>query len=240
MTFFDETKSIIENLDLLSGPVLALLGFFIFRQVKLAKEQLKIAKEQLNETHKQLLVNSRRDSIKLAAEQVRFYMDVIVKYADEGYDKMKETGMTRFIIDTTRFIRKDILDYKKPKEVKDYLEKTKDLSVYDLKTMNALESFSTYFIQKVADEKVAFQSVGKSFCVVVHSLSFALSMVRHNESSYFENTITLYRLWKHRIDQQNLESQKELLQTELMQKIEELETKINNTPPSNIKPLGTE
>lgn len=162
MPFFDASKSIVENLYLISGPVIAIFGFFIFRQIQLAKEQLKIARDQLSEAKKQLAINSTRDSIKLAAEQVKFYMDTIVSYSNESNDKLDELKIKRIIIKTTRFIKDDIFNSPNFQEKINYLN-SPEIIVLDLKTMNSLETFSTFFIQRVADEKVAFQAVGKSF-----------------------------------------------------------------------------
>ncbi len=238
MNIFDTSKSLIENVYLLSGPILAIFGFSVIRQIKLAKDQLKTAKDQLLENQKQLVIISSRDAIKTAAEQVKFYMDTIVKYANEASDKIKEIGITRIEIQTTRFIKQDILNDQRTEEIISYMEKSDKMLLFDLNLMNSLETFSTYFTQKVADETVAFQSVGRSFCHTVEKISFRLSSVRDNETDYFKNTVSLYNLWKTRLTNQDLEIQKETLQKELEQKLQEIEAKKTNT--SIIKPLGTD
>jgi len=240
MSIFDSSKSLVENIYLVCGPIIAIFGFSVIRQIKLAKEQLKTAKEQLLENQKQLVIISSRDAIKTAAEQVKFYMDIIVKHANDASDKLKEIGITRIEIPTTRFIRQDILDYPKIEEIIAYMEKSDEMVSFDLNILNSLETFSTYFIQKVADETVAFQSVGKSFCHTVEKISFRLSSVRDigSESDYFNNTVSLYKLWKNRLDTQDLESQKDILQKELEKKLQEIDNKKTNTSP--IKPLGTD
>lgn len=240
MNLFDTSKSIIENVYLVSGPVLAIFGIFAIRQITLLKEQIKIARDGLNQAQKQLTINSKRDSIKLSAEQVNFYMDTIVKYSNESFIKYKELGISRVSIKTTRFIKSDVLSSPNVKEIHEFLRRSEEIALLDLKVMNALETFSTYFVQKVADENAAFQAVGASFCDTVETLSLFFSICRFNESTRYVNTITLYRLWKNRVDRETLESQKKLVEKELTAKIEELQAKIKITPETDIHPLGTD
>ncbi len=61
MEFFDSSKSIIENLYLLSGPILALLATAGVIQLFIAR--------------KTLIVNSKRDAANLAAQQIKDYSE---------------------------------------------------------------------------------------------------------------------------------------------------------------------
>jgi hypothetical protein len=64
MEFFDSSKSIIENLYLLSGPILALLAIAGVIQLFIAR--------------KTLIVNSQRDAAKLAAQQIKDYCERLI------------------------------------------------------------------------------------------------------------------------------------------------------------------
>jgi len=77
MNILDLQKSLLENLYFLSGPILAFLGFVIFKQIKLAKEQVIIAQQQLSESQKQIKINSQRQAATLAAELVKVFEDII-------------------------------------------------------------------------------------------------------------------------------------------------------------------
>lgn len=70
------------------------------------------------------------------------------------------------------------------------------------------------------------------------NLSFSFSVARTNESSYYNNTITLLRLWKNRLDQADLENETNKLQNELISKTSELKSKIRISDETNIPPIG--
>jgi hypothetical protein len=236
MSFFDTSKSILENLYFMSGPILAVLGFFIFRQIKIAKEQLKIGKDQLMETQKQLFINSTRDSIKLAAEQINYYLTTLVPIANEELKKRQNLDFPSIDFKPTRFINQEVLDSARVTEILPYLKKMIDTEYVPTGTMNSLETFATFFVQKVADENVAFQSVGKSYCETVKRLSIELSTVRHDDDGYYRNTIVLYRLWNKRLEEHDLKKQKDLMEKQLM----EMENEIKIRQDQGIKPIGTE
>ena len=60
-----------------------------------------------------------------------------------------------------------------------------------------MEAFSTYFTKGVADEEIAYSSIGRSFFHSVDSYAFNLCILREdNETSAFNNLIELYNEWK--------------------------------------------
>ncbi|GAW88900.1 hypothetical protein FPS14_contig00012-0012 [Flavobacterium psychrophilum] len=44
-----------------------------------------------------------------------------------------------------------------------------------------MESFSTYFIKGVADEEIAYSSIGRTFCHSVENYSFDISFMRRED-----------------------------------------------------------
>ena len=75
MAFFDSSKSVLENISFLSSPIIAMLSFLIFRQIRLSKEQLDLQRGQALETQKQIIITSKRESIKLSVEQIHFFTE---------------------------------------------------------------------------------------------------------------------------------------------------------------------
>lgn len=64
MEFFDSTKSIVENLYLLSGPIIALLAIAGVIQLFIAR--------------KTMIINSKREAANLAAQQIKDYCDRLI------------------------------------------------------------------------------------------------------------------------------------------------------------------
>ncbi|MFA6248488.1 MAG: hypothetical protein WC615_16225 [Mucilaginibacter sp.] len=240
MKLFDETKSILENLYLLSGPIIALLGLFIFKQIKLAKGQLTIAKGQLEEAQKQLLISSKRDSIKLAAEQVHYYLNTIVGFQDVLNDQLKEADINPLKITTYEFNYKDIFKQYDAQVVRNYHEKLSPHLVKYLKVLNSMETFSTYFIQEVADENVAFEAVGATFCYSVNNYSFVLCILSKLEhETFFCNTIKLYNIWSKRLEKKGIQYKKQNLEKEFTDKINKINEELKNKGDESIIPLGS-
>ena len=109
--------------------------------------------------------------------------------------------------------------------------------------LNNTELFSTYFITKVADEDVAFQTIGNSFCKMIEELSFTYCILRRVDKNLnFNNTIKLYNLWNNRIEIINIGKEKEKLlksknkiELDLIQKINDLHKKID----TKLNPIGS-
>jgi len=71
---FADNKSLLENLYLLSGPIIAILGFIIFIQIKLSKKSIKIAEKQLEDQrisfHKERLESNFYELLKFHRDNV--------------------------------------------------------------------------------------------------------------------------------------------------------------------------
>jgi hypothetical protein len=99
-----------------------------------------------------------------------------------------------------------------------------------LDILNAMEAFAIYFTKGVADEEIAYSSIGRTYCFVVKKLYFdiAYSLEDDNDKS-FNNLIELYTIWSNRLKSEKLSKEKEKLLSEL-----------DCLKMKNIKPIGTE
>jgi len=241
VTFFDSTKSILENIYLASGPVIALLGVFIFKQIKLAKEQLNITRSQLQEAQKQLTISSKRDSIKLAAQQIHFFSNNIIPFINKLDEQLKENKIEKVIIPTRNFEVADALKVLDRNSILEYYNITFPFHLDFLNIANSLETFATYFVQEVADEKVAFQSLGFSFCDMVESCSFTICFANSKTHiTPFFNTIKLYNVWFDRLNASGIKREKDADEKDLKERIEQVDGILKTTNDTFIKPLGTE
>jgi hypothetical protein len=173
---FHITTSNLENIYFASGIIIGLAGFFLFKKVKLIKKQR-------------------------AAEQIRFYQNEIVESQKALSDALKTAGITPIKIETKEFNLDDILNTLTPHKGKKYHNDIKPFIYKYSIALNCLEKFAAYFIEEAADERVAYESVGPSFCYSVESCSYALCMLsEHEHKRYFTNTIKLYNIWADRLE----------------------------------------
>jgi hypothetical protein len=99
----------------------------------------------------------------------------------------------------------------------------------DIKGLNALDGFASFFTNKIADDEIAFNSVGLSFCDSVESIyPFIVFSRKAGEFSYYHNVIELYKIWKKRIDK-----------LQLQDKIGGLQKTLNEISDVKIDPIGT-
>lgn len=220
MTFFDESKSIIENLYLLSGPILLVIAVFGLRQIKIAKDSLRI--------------NSKRQSAILAFELIeKSFKGLSVKY------EILTNKMTELNIDYKKIEKLNLHNLDKISEsnenYEEYLKVIQNyssLSFYLWEIVDTLETFSTPFMEKIADEEIAYNSEFLKFYQFCNLASAEIIQTREsrpNETKIYENVIKLYAIWKSRNEKLLINNQVSSLLSRSRQIIEK-----------RINPIGTE
>lgn len=218
-------KEIIEYLYYISGAAIAIIAF-------LGLKQLNIGLEQLNVTKMDIDIRSKREAALIAINQTEIFCNEIIPAQDDLYLKLKKYDFPIYSTDKVIFDPKD-------KSYKGYLDqhskarrKLDDEDLYvgiiksELYLCNKLEAIATYFITRIADERIAFISIGKTYCKNVKQLSFIISKLS-SESGYFKNLIKLYEIWDSRISLHKLEEESKRISEEL-----------KAVNPEVIKPLG--
>lgn len=215
MEFFDTSKSIVENLYLLSGPILTLLAI--------------AGVIQLFITRKTLIINSKRDAANLAAQQIKDYsVRIIPKMTKYDFslikEKIEKTKIEIGDFNVEYLVQK--LGAKKVSEVRN--ERLKFLVLW-LDVLNSMEAFATYFTKGVADEEIAFSSIGRTYCYSVENYFFEIADCRNlKDDNSFQNIIDLYKIWKER-----------LKKIQLTKEQEELMLKLHQVNETKIDPIGT-
>ena len=92
---------------------------------------------------------------------------------------------------------------------------------------NALEGFATFFISGVADEYIAYHTVGTTFLGTMDKIIPWVAACKDN--GYYRNLFHLYVLWKRRKEKQLL-----------CQKREALEEQISKISTSKSYPVGVD
>jgi hypothetical protein len=74
--------------------------------------------------------------------------------------------------------------------------------------MNELQSIACVFTTGVADERVGFSIIGRTFCGTVEDMYDVLSMARMdgNAFPYYQSIIDLYQVWSPRLTKAELET----------------------------------
>lgn len=214
MEFFDSSKSIIENIYLLSGPILAILGITGIIQLILTKRVI--------------ITNSKREAANLAASQIEIYNNQIIPRMDELFFCKEKNKLKKVKIEVGDFNTGYLKEKLGSEKIASLIEERIIIGIPFLRVMNSLEAFSTYFIKGVADEEIAYSAVGRTFCNSIEDMFFDIASCRRKDDNSFQNSIALYKLWSNRISKEKLMKEK----IELMEKMD----KIND---EKINPIGT-
>lgn len=242
MELIDHSKSILENIYFVSGPILALLGFFIFYQILLAKRAIVVAEQQLIEAKNQLNIISKREAASIAANQIEVFINKIIPSNNELFLKKESLNFPKCNVDVKSFYFEDFREADL-KFLKDFTGKMIELDNVDVQCVNLLEGWATYFIKGVADEEIAFSSLGKIYCGIVESCHPHIAFFRKRNSlyNYYDNLVELYQIWKSRLNKLDIkieiEQRQQMIKDELL--AIQKKTEQANEKGIIIKPIGT-
>lgn len=206
----DYSNCMISIVSCIAEVVLAVCAIVALVQLRISKEQLQRQKEEFS-------VNSHRDAIKAAIEQIHYYSIEIIPSYNDLCKKIKEKDITFFDenslimengkIDTTNLSVKE-LDIEKIKTV---LTEFGDVS-------NKMENFAICITSGVADQEFAFNALSDVFCSEVERFLPFYAMLQEkdsNSSEDFPATLLLYQKWKDRIKLKKLQQEQRKIEEEL-------------------------
>jgi hypothetical protein len=237
MNIIDSSKSLLENIYFISGPILAILGLLIFYQIKIAKHTVNLMEKQVNEAKKHLKIISKRDAALLATKQIEVFIEKLIPLENELIDKMKSIDYPVFKDKIKNFTLGEFVEWDKD-YLKEFTNKIEKLEFMDLSLINSLEGFATYFTKGIADEEIAFSSIGNSYTYVIERLYPQISIYGDNKN--YKNLIELYWIWKNRLEKSELEVQLQKKQELIKEELKQFESKLDdvNKKSKVIKPIG--
>ena len=188
------------------------------KQLELANEQLVFAKEALKTT-------SRREAFSLTAECCDHYLSTVIPLLNKLDKKIESKGIT-FYKDATVTISGDEIRITGVSANQD-ADARIEIASHSANALNALEGFAVYFVSGVADESVAYETVGRTF--VNSTKKLAPDFLQYSTDGYFRNLTRLFILWSKREEKQRIEFEKLILE----KKSETISTK-------KISAIGTE
>jgi hypothetical protein len=189
MTFFDHSKSIVENIYLLSGPFLLIVSAFGLKQLKIAKDNIKI--------------NSKRQAITLSFDLCEKYERSLEEKCQIIERKMQELGINPNEIiqlnpsKLNHFTSEIISNNEFKKTIENYDKLSKPLT--DL--ANELEGFSIAFVKGIADEELAYDLQFTQFyhwsvmCLTEIYMTKNLNN-KPVEQILYSNLCEIYSIWK--------------------------------------------
>ena len=191
-------KDILQVIFFISGPIVAYFAFKVLGQINESRKQEKGTK--LSQ-----MINSKRESYKMAAVQCAYFTTTIVPLIDNLDKAVKANGISYFEKSEVHFVSNII---KVKPFYKDNEEKNKVFSLPNLELFNALESFSMYFASGVAAEKIGYLTIGTTYCNAVGKYAPLLATL--SDGKHFNNTLYLYKIWnaRHQKEQQEKEKRK--------------------------------
>jgi hypothetical protein len=201
----------LEMLSLVSGIALAALGFAVFRQLKLSQESLEAAKNDLQ-------IRVKREAVILAAEQVEKFGKEVLPKAAEIIDAVRREGIKieEWKLENNLLDETTIKDFEAANRWLRTLQQPRTSRLIQI--LNNFESFSMYFAEGAADERIAYPSVASVYCSYVRELAPLLISLRLQKANIvsgpYQNIVTLYDKWASRLRKAELEAQAAKLKAE--------------------------
>lgn len=203
-------RCVLELVYFASGPVIVVLAIIGLKQLKTAKS---IARK-----------TAKRESLKLAADQCEYYHRHIIPLQNELFDAIASRGVT-FFEKAEVTIRSDAVRVKYSPD-DDFFDQIMKVVSELTAALNAMEAFAVFFTSGVADESVAFSSLGRSFCNTTQKL--LPKIVFYCQTGHFHNLYHLFLMWNSRLEA-----------GELLREKENIEARLKSVDNKFITPVGT-
>lgn len=201
----------LETIYFISAPLLLIVAVIGLKQLKIARDTIKIS--------------SRRDALKLATSECERYLSQIIPLHNKLNDAIKKLGIASLEnAEVTLSASSVCVNWNPTKQDR---ERLRAITTELLDVCNAMESFSAFFVTKVADEGAAFSVVGRTFCDSVEYL--APLLIEHWEIGYHKSISRLFFIWQSRLNSEKLVTEKR-----------KIEDKINKVHCEEFTPFGTE
>ncbi|MBQ4811108.1 hypothetical protein J8M20_07155 [Pseudoalteromonas luteoviolacea] len=197
LSFVNEIRPYLEVLYFVAGVVVACAAVFALKQISILKRTLH--------------VQSKRDALKITSEQCENYFSNIIDLKNQFFKKVKEHNIEYFngweVTVTNNVIS---VKHKSTPSIKGL-----DKLAEEFRVLNSIESFSSFFVSNLADEQVAYDTVGMTFLRFNRELMpWILSC---NEKGHYNNLTTLFVKWETRRMNDELQRQKLYLDEKIKQ-----------------------
>ena len=191
--------AILEELYFLAGVTIAVLGFVGLRQLRLTREGLDLTRT-LDEQ------GQKREALKLASEQCRYYAETVLPEATEV---IKRTATAKC---SSAALPVDIMNPKSKIEGGqieilnfDHKKVEAEMSVMQpITMMNYLEAFAIPFAAGLANDDVGYFETGVAFVQLMQHFMPCFLGLRMSQSARYMSAVVLYERWHKRLVNENL------------------------------------
>mgnify|MGYP001332179360 CR=1 FL=1 len=212
----DAIRPILELVYFASGPLTFIVACIALYHLKIARDSAR--------------VNARRDSLRLAASQCDSYHRYIIPLINSLDDAVKNNGIVYFEKAEVD-VEGDAIRVRPNLTMDELMEEQKKMMKITgrfTEAFNAIEAFAVFFVSGVADENVAFSSVGKTYCYTVrHYLPDVVPVLELG--GHYRNMIKLFLMWNARLEKQKLLKDKG-----------KIEQQLDRVRDKFIRPVGTD
>lgn len=194
------TRSVLEGLYFLAGIGIFAAACYAAKQVRIASDQIKTTKEIAE-------ANSRRESVKLAAELCKYFAHEVVpaqdallkKYVAEKCTFLApvQQAVPAFIIKNGDFAQ---VNYDLNKVTPEWAK----VSIEIITFLNKSESFAIPFAAGVADDAIGFQETAAAFINTINAITPAIYYLRQTQGSRYASILKLWNIWHDRVVAQAL------------------------------------
>lgn len=199
--WFADARAILEVGYFLSGICIAIAAFYGLKQVRAAVRQLNVSLQQLEFTKRLTETNNKREAVKLAAEQCRYFAEQVVPVGRDFVNAYNVKQLTCLPTGTQqkpqyRIKNGQIVD---PSfDMKLLGAQMPQVLMQAIAYLNALESFAIPFAAGVADDEIGFQETAPVFCAHVQWCMPAVFYLFKSEGAKYFSLLTLYSVWNDR------------------------------------------
>jgi len=176
----------------LSNILLVFIAFRALDQIKVAQQQNKLSEYQIDEMKKDNKIRLDREKYYLTTQQIDIFWKDIYRIK-ENYHliDLHQVAYIENDLDPQLLQSLSIPD--------NMIDKIKNLPFGDFvdifMRLNNIELFSITFIKELADEKLAYYTVGKKFCELIKKFYYIICWYSRNDTNRFNNLIKLYSIW---------------------------------------------
>lgn len=219
--WFQIVRAILELLYFAAGVVIAVAAIWGLKQLKLTKEIFR--------------TNTRRESLRFAAERCQYFAEQTVPAWTRMYAEYKRLNLT-FLTKPSDWKIEDGEIVKHNFDPRLLATEMAALDVSIVNFLNSVEAFAIPFVAGVADEDLGFQETAMAFCQVVRLTVPAFFHQRSVGAGRYESTIKLFALWNKRLVANALVPAKKHMDN-LAKQMEEITKAVEK---DRIKPIGTD
>ena len=189
----DCLETTLRLLYYISAPTLAIIAWYGLKQIKVHKENARLV--------------AKRESYRIAAEQCRIFGDYLLPKINKNHKQIQDNKFSLFTKSKIEIKDGEFIAHKIVlKDPDKYTDIENEMIDEALNIANCMESMAIFFIEGIASEEVAFNSIGKSYCSEVERL-LPIIMVFKPDMFYIKLT-KLFKIWYNRLEVLKLKTDK--------------------------------